>query len=281
MPEGSAVEVPGTEPLAAVDRWLAAAAEAPERAGVFVDFDGTLAPIVDDPAAAAAHPEAARLLGRLSGRWGRVAVVSGRPAAFLQAQLAGCGATELVGLYGLEAVGGATPEIRTDPAAQPWRAAVATAASRAELGAPVGASVERKGLTVTLHYRGVPSGQPWAEETAAALERLTGLVAHRGKMSVELRPPIAVDKGTAVRDLAGGLSAVFFAGDDLGDLPAFAELARMREAGARTLGVAVAGAETPPAVVAAADAAVEGTGGVIEVLERLAAGGARGHRPLS
>ncbi|HKY77361.1 MAG TPA: trehalose-phosphatase, partial [Acidimicrobiia bacterium] len=66
---------------------LAALANDPSQAAVIVDFDGTLAPIVDDPPAATALPEAAATLDRLASCFGRVAVVSGRPVAFLRDQL--------------------------------------------------------------------------------------------------------------------------------------------------------------------------------------------------
>ena len=81
--------------------WQARAADAPLRAGVFVDFDGTLAPIVADPVTASPHPAVAGLLAGLSRKWGRVVVISGRPVEFLLSHLAGAGRTQLYGLYGL------------------------------------------------------------------------------------------------------------------------------------------------------------------------------------
>jgi trehalose 6-phosphate phosphatase len=236
---------------------------------VFVDFDGTLAPIVDDPAVAAPHPDAPGILERLSRRYGRVVVVSGRPVGYLARHLADAGAAELFGLYGLERSRGGSARVETDAEAEAWRAPVAEAAEAAESSAPPGVMVERKGLTVTLHYRAAPDRKAWVDREADRLAASTGLQAHGGKMSVELRPPVSIDKGTVVRDLGTGLSAVFFAGDDRGDLPAFAALARLRAAGAETLGVAAGGPETPPDVAEAADLVVDGPAGVIEVLRRL------------
>jgi trehalose 6-phosphate phosphatase len=237
--------------------------------GIYVDYDGTLAPIVDDPARAVPIPGAADLLRTLSERWGRLVVISGRPVAYLVANLAGAGSTELFGLYGLERARGDSAEVDTDAEAEEWRNLVDQAAVSAEKAAPPGVTVERKGLTVTLHYRQAPDQAGWVAETAGRLQAETGLAAHRGKMSVELRPPVAIDKGTVVRDLSVGLSAVLYAGDDLGDLPAFAELARLRKCGVETLGVASGGAETPPEVTAAADIVVDGPGGVADLLRRL------------
>ena len=81
------------------------------------------------------------------------------------------------------------------------------------------------------------------------------------------------------RTAAGGRAAAGF-GDDLGDLPAFAELARLRsEDGVATVGVAVIDEETSPEVAASADLAVDGPEGALAVLDWLAsapAGGAGG-----
>jgi trehalose 6-phosphate phosphatase len=238
---------------------------------VFVDFDGTLAAIVEDPAAARPHDRAVEVLGQLARRWGRVAVVSGRPAGFLLEHLSGSGSTEFHGLYGMERAVSGAGEIETHPDAEPWREAVASAAAAAEasLGA---AMVERKGLTVTLHYRSEPDLRETVEDVGADLSDRYGLVGHPGKMSTELRPPVAVDKGTVVRHLAAGLAAIAFAGDDLGDLPALEAIAALRAEGAATLSIASGGAETPPEVVRAADVTVDGPDGVIEVLRQLAAG---------
>lgn len=236
---------------------------------MFVDFDGTLSPIVSDPASAAPHPDAATLLARLSERWGRVVVVSGRPVSYLLSHLSAAGRTRLYGLYGLEQASAGSGDTRVDPEAEAWRRAVAEAAEVAEREAPAGIHVERKGLTVTIHYRNAPERAGWVEQLAAEMGERTGLAAHSGKMSVELRPPVQVDKGTVVRDLASGLTAVFFAGDDLGDLPAFAELRRLRAAGVTTLSMASGGDETPAEVLDAADVVVEGPDGVVQALEEL------------
>lgn len=227
---------------------------------------------MDDPAAARPHDDAVSVLAVLAARWGTVAVVSGRPAAFLAEHLTGAGRTQYLGLYGLERVTGAARTVATDPAAEQWRDAVASAAVEAQAVVPAGVVVERKGLTVTLHYRAVPERSGDVERLAGDLARARRLVAHPGKMSVELRPPVKVDKGTVLSDLAGGLTAVAFAGDDVGDLPAFAALERLRAAGVTTLSVASGGPETPPEVIDAADVAVEGPDGILAVLRRLSEG---------
>jgi trehalose 6-phosphate phosphatase len=236
---------------------------------VFLDFDGTLAPIVEDFDRAEAYPETVPRLARLASRFALVAVISGRPVAYLVSRLAGAGNTELVGLYGMERTQAGTGAISVSPSASVWRPALATAADDAEAAAPAGVIVERKGLATTLHYRQAPEQASWAEAIAARLVSQLGLVAHPGKMSIELRPPVATDKGTVVAELAAGLDAVCFVGDDVGDLPAFSALTRLRTLGVATLAVAVEARETPPQVVAAADLTVDGPAGVARLLDSL------------
>ena len=244
---------------------------APDTAGVFFDFDGTLAPIVESPQEARALPGSRELLVRLAARYGRVAVISGRPVAFLSAQLGGLApGPELVGLYGLERLAAGRQPGPPDPELARWQATVSAAAGRADAAAPAGVGVEHKGLAVTLHYRQAPEFAGWAADFAVAEAARSGLEAHPGKMSWELRPPVPTDKGTVVTELAGGLQAVCFVGDDVGDLPAFAALRRLAGSGVATLAVAAAGPETPDEVLGAADMVVDGPPGVVALLETLA-----------
>ncbi len=240
---------------------------------MFLDFDGTLAPIVDTPAQARPLPGSGEVLAGLAARYRRVAVISGRPVAFLSQQLgAEAGPVELIGLYGLERVAGGH-RLPPDPDVARWQSVIAAAAERAEATAPAGVQVEPKGLAVTLHFRGAPEAETWAAEVAQAEATRSGLEAQPGKMSWELRPPVPTDKGTVVAELAVGLAAVCFAGDDNGDLPAFEALGRLGAAGVATLAVAVVGPETPAAVLAAADMAVDGPAGLLSLLQRLAGPG--------
>ena len=246
---------------------LAPLRAAPGRSGVICDFDGTLAPIVDDPAVARPRPGAVELLHRLADRYATVAVVSGRPVAFLAQHLglAAGGRLKAVGLYGLEPWGGEAPgDVGTR-----WRPVVAEVAAAAEAAAPPGVLVERKGLTVTVHYRTAPEAEAWAGRFAAEQAARTGLVVHPARRSEELRPPVAVDKGTAVAGLVAGLGAACFLGDDQGDLPAFEALDALAATGASVVKVAVASGEAPRALLAAADVVVDGPEGVVELLASL------------
>ena len=160
---------------------------------MFSDFDGTPAPIVEAPAAARPLPGVVEALGDLARRYGRVGVISGRPAAFLQTHLGGQGLF-LSGLYGLELVE-EDGDVRVVDEAEGWRTVVEEVACAAEAGLPPGVSVERKGLSVTVHHRLDPSQEPaskaWADEQA----RATGLVVHPARMSFELRPPVLDQEG--------------------------------------------------------------------------------------
>ena len=79
-------------------------------------------------------------------------------------------------------------------------------------------------------------------------------------MSFELHPPVTVDKGTAVHALTSAVEeveSVLFAGDDVGDLAAFASVGELGERGLRTVRVAVVSAETDPRVVDASDLSID------------------------
>jgi trehalose 6-phosphate phosphatase len=239
--------------------------------GIFLDFDGTLAPTVAVPDEARPLPGVASTLGRLALRYRRVAVISGRPLAYLAEHLGeGAGAVEFVGLYGLERQVGSGSPVVTESEARRWQATVDAVVVAAQAAAPAGLRVERKGLAVTLHFREAPELAGWTADFAAEQEAASGLTAHPGKQSWELRPPGPTDKGTVVEELASGLRAACFVGDDMGDLPAFAALARLRVAGVDTLSVAVGGAETPAEVLTAGDVVVPGPAGVLALLDALA-----------
>lgn len=131
--------------------------------------------------------------------------------------------------------------------------------------------VEPKGLTVTVHWRQAPQAEPWAVAVAAAESERTGLQAHPGRLSCELRPPVGMDKGVATRRLVEGCSAACYLGDDLGDLPAFAALDELAdESGMSTVSVAVVDDESAPVVSDAATITVSGTGEALALLDWLA-----------
>ena len=251
-----------------LDRLIAPFLADPASAAVLTDFDGTLSPIVDDPGAARPLPGAVEALEACARRDARAGVISGRPVAYLVEQL---GTSLLLsGLYGLEVV--EHGEQREHPDAAQWRVVVDDVADRAEAKGPSGMRVERKGLSLTLHFRTAPDLEPAVRAFAAAEAERTSLVVRAAKASVELHPPVAADKGTALEEVATGMAAVCFLGDDVGDLPAFDGLDRLAAVGVYTMRVAVRTEEAPAEMLERADLVVDGPEGALAVLQRLATG---------
>ena len=238
-------------------------------AGVFSDFDGTLSAIVDDPAEARPLAGAVDVLARLARTFRMVAVVSGRPGAFLAEHLGGLGVA-LHGLYGLEPVD-AAGDVRCRPEARHWMGIVDQVATRAEKELPPEVGVERKGVSVAVHYRQHPDHEHLARRWAEAAASATGLLLHPARMSVELRPPLPHDKGLVVAELAAGLTHACFLGDDVGDLAAFDAMDALHRGGVTTAKVAVVSDELAPEMRQRADLVVEGPAGALALLEDVAA----------
>jgi trehalose 6-phosphate phosphatase len=239
----------------------------PSQAGIFVDYDGTLSEIVDDPAHARPRPGAAEALDALARRFARVAVLSGRPVDFLATWFGP--EVMLSGLYGLETI---VHGLRLDhPLGGVWREVVDDVALQSLSRGPDGMRVEAKGLSLTLHYRGRPEREPevraWAEQQAAR----SGLELRAARASFELHPPIAVDKGSSLVELADDLDAVCFIGDDVGDLPAFDALDTLTGRGVHAVRVGVRSAEMSAELLARADVVVDGPAGVLELLQAVLA----------
>ena len=245
---------------------------------VLFDFDGTLSEIVDEPSAARPRPGVVDELSALVGSYLRLGVISGRPVSFLVEHMAD--GLYLSGLYGLEeSVDGATS---TPVEVERWgpvvAAAVADLGSLMSAGDLVGTEVEDKGLSVTVHYRRRPDRGEAVVDIARRVAGERGLDLRAARMSVELHPPVPTDKGHVVRRLVEGLDGcdrVMFVGDDVGDLPAFEELGRLRQEGLTTLAVAVASSEMDPRVHDAADLVISADQ-VGLLLSELRAGAAHG-----
>ncbi len=238
----------------------------PGRAGVFCDFDGTLAEIIDVAEDAEPVDGAVDALCALADTYATVAVISGRPAKFLQRYLDGKGLI-LSGLYGLESVEDGQVHIATE--ARRWQPVVEELANRARHDAPAGLTLEPKGLSLTLHFRTAPeladAARAWVDQQADA----TGLIVSPGRRSYELRPPVTMSKGTVVAEAAKDLGAACFLGDDHGDLTAFDALDDLDGAGVTTLRVAVRSEESPPELLERADLIVDGPSAVVRLLRRL------------
>ena len=237
----------------------------PARAGIFSDFDGTLSPIVADPALAEPLAGIPELLGELARRYQVVAVVSGRPVAFLAARLPA--SILLAGLYGLEVQHHG--EYQVDPEAERWREAVSATAARLRAAAPSGVLVEPKGLSVTCHYRANPALGSQVTALAGEVAAATGLVVRAGRKSVELPPPVRTDKGSVIAKWAAPVGAACYLGDDTGDLAAFRALDQLAARGIGTARIAVRSDEAPAELLHAADLTVDAPEGAAALLRTL------------
>lgn len=237
----------------------------PERAALFTDFDGTLSEVVVDPGQARPRPGVVESLSALAQRLGRVALVSGRPVEFL-AEHVSDPAVELVGQYGLEGRRGG--DRWEHPEADRWRGHVDHLADRARAELPSVITVEPKGMAMTLHFRGAPTAEEAVMTWAA---RNSGdFVVRPARRSVELHPPIEIDKGVVVLELADGFDPVAFLGDDIGDLPAFRALGILRGRGVTVARVVVSSAEVPEQLLVEADDVVAGPEAMAALLRGLA-----------
>lgn len=245
----------------------------PASTGLMLDYDGTLSEIVDRPDRAHPAEGAKELLEQLGRTYALVALVSGRSASQLLDWL-GDG-VEIWGLHGAERTEGG--RVVLSERARPFEALMRRvyADARTAFGelAPSGALLEDKGVMLTLHYRRAPD--PEVREAlralAARLAAAHGLVVAEGKMSFELRPPVAFTKADVVRDLPGrlGLRTVAFAGDDVVDLPAFDALDELAAGGLTVVRIAVDSDEAPAELIERADVVVRGPEGMIAMLRRL------------
>jgi trehalose 6-phosphate phosphatase len=142
----------------------------------------------------------------------------------------------------------------------------------AAAGDDPGVWIEDKRLSLVVHTRRAadPAGALAAlRAPVTALCEELGLECHDGKLVLEVRLP-GFDKGAALRALVAetGPRQVLYAGDDVGDLPAFAEIARLRAEGLAAWSIAAASAELPE-LSQAADISVSGPAGVVELLVQL------------
>ena len=254
---------------AAVASFLDAVRSDPQRAAVLTDFDGTLSPIVEDPAGARPLPDAPVVLAAIAERVGRAAVISGRPVQYLIDALGAAADSGLVlsGSYGLERYENGMRAVHDEALA--WVPAVEALADLADAQAPDGVYVERKGLSVTIHVRPAPEHLEWARQWATAQSHDSGLALHGARMSFELRPPVRIDKGTIAAELISGRDTACFLGDDVGDLPAFDALDRAEAEGVQVLRVGVQSTEVPADLAARADVMVPGPEGALGFLRSL------------
>jgi trehalose 6-phosphate phosphatase len=266
--------VPG--PTATLEELLRPLKQDPPGSAVLLDVDGVLAPIVQHPDDAHMPETTRRPLIEVAKRYGVVACVSGRRASDAR-RIVALGSIAYLGSHGSEVLqpGSITPEL--DGELQAWTRRVQTF-SREAFGDDLRrlrVRLEDKEAIAAFHWRGVPDDQEAqaAVEAVAKAAEEAGFVAHWGKKVLEIRPPVRIDKGAGIvhlladRDLTAGL----YVGDDVTDLDAFRGLGELVERGrlGHAVRVGVRSDEGPPQLEEEADAMVEGTDGVRDLLQSL------------
>jgi trehalose 6-phosphate phosphatase len=260
----------------ALERCRATLSEQPS--GLLTDIDGTISLIAPTPEAASVGEEAKTALERLSARLDVVGVVTGRSAPDAESMV-GVPAMLYIGNHGLEArSNGATI---VNPEAAVVSGEISAALAAVELAAPGfdvtdGIIYENKGVTGSIHYRLAPDPEAAHRE----LLRLTameatkrGLEVTEGRMVIELRPKLPINKGTALTRVVeqSGLKGIVFFGDDVTDIDGFRAVSRLRAAGLVVgVNVAVVAPESDPAVALAADVAIHGVECCVQFLSALA-----------
>jgi trehalose 6-phosphate phosphatase len=257
---------------------MAAMIEHPTDTLLALDFDGTLAPIVEDPELAYADPEAVAALARLGGLLGWTVLITGRPAAVAVRlggfrDRAGLESLIVLGQYGFERWDAATDTFRLP--AEPDAIAVVKDEIRSVLEAydATAARIEHKGRAIAVHTRSLDDPIETLRRLNAPLAELArrhGLVVEPGRHVLEIRAP-GMDKGKTLRSIVAETAArqVIFAGDDLGDLPAFQAVQQLRDQGVPGLLVCSASTEEK-ALEELSDLLVDGPAGVAAWLTALA-----------
>jgi trehalose 6-phosphate phosphatase len=180
------------------------------------DYDGTLAPIVEDRARASMRPETRALL-RATALLYPCAVVSGRTRADVAERVSDVPLVAVVGCHGAEAGFGPLDRALARQVAA-WRGALEQALRGCE-----GIEIEDKRFGIALHYRGAPSRRDAERRALAAAEALDGAVVFGGHAVVNVVPEDAPTKGDAIRELCERLRArvALYVGDDRTDEEAF------------------------------------------------------------
>lgn len=266
-----------THTLETLAQALRPLSEARRRAAVLCDVDGTLSQIVERSDQAHVPEKTSRLLGSLGRRYALVACVSGRSATDAR-RLVGVGSIAYVGAHGAELLAAGESHSEVLPAFASWRDPVrrfATKQDTKELRL-LRIRLEDKGPIMAFHWRGAPDEDAARTrlEAIAQEAEAAGLNGHWGRKVLEIRPPVRVDKGQAIRELVrrSGVSAALFGGDDATDLDGFDALDTLTADGTLELAVkiGVRSDEGPRGIVERADLVVDGVAGFAQVLELLA-----------
>ncbi len=244
--------------------------------GLVFDIDGTLSPIAPTSEAAQLYPGVVPLLEQ-ARQHAHVAIMTGRAIDDGAAKVNVEGLT-YIGTHGLEWSDGL-----------PWLHPVQIAPGALEFVEPgkhlldlvelhlsdlPGVRIQRKRIGGAIHYRLSPHPQRARQRILSLLEepaRQINMSLSEGKRIVEVRAPLAVDKGQALRRFVEhfSLQGVIFAGDDRTDLDAVLEIGKLRQEGITALAIVVQHPDSLPVLLEHADVVVQEVDGMVELLREI------------
>lgn len=241
--------------------------------GLFTDVDGTISPIAPTPAQAKVSPLCRHYLARLADQLALVSVISGRAATEVK-NMVDIDSVVYIGNHGLERWLKDSPE--PAPELQGYHEVIQDVIEQlTPLLAGEGIVIENKGITASIHYRLSPdplSARRFILNTLENLPQTSRLQMIQDRMSIDLLPPLAANKGTAVRELIGeyALRGGICLGDDFTDMQAFKAVhAASQERDFRGIAIAVVSEEIPENLIAEADYTLNGVSDVERFLRWL------------
>lgn len=244
--------------------------------GIVFDIDGTLSPIAPTPDEAQLFPGVVSLLEELHKK-AHIAILTGR-AIDNGAKMVNMDGLTYIGSHGLEWSEGLPwlHPVRVVPGATEYIESVKKLLDLAhqQLAQQPGITVEYKGIGGTIHYRLAPDPEQARQMILSLLEKpaqQANLYLNEGKRAVEVRVPLKINKGQALRQFSQqwNLQGIVFAGDDRTDLDAILEIDPLREEGKAALGVVVEHLDTLPELLQYADIVVQEVEGMVKLLHEI------------
>lgn len=244
--------------------------------GLAFDIDGTLSPIAPTPDEASIYPGVLPLLEQAQ-KYAHIAILTGRSIDDGASKINLDGLT-YIGTHGLEWSEGLpwlhpveiTPEVLNYYEQGKYLLDLV----EQHLSELPGVIVQRKRIGGSIHYRLALDPVETRQKLLSLLEQpaqQVNMSLSEGKLIVEIRVPLPVHKGQAVRQFVQryNLNAIVFAGDDRTDLDAVTEMIRMRKEGIAALSIVVQHHDTLPELLAQADIVVQEVPGMVELLREM------------
>lgn len=248
----------------------------PDKSVILLDLDGTLAPIVPQPGDVAVPPSISRMIRELSHSYMAVGIVSGRTANEAR-RIVGNAELAYIGNHGFETMVPGHALVVCEEA-QPWLDKIHELVQSGSVEGMTEAGVwrENKAATLSYHYRRAADSDTalqYIRNTIVPMAEKLGLVVSEGRMVVEIKPPVEINKGVSVGHLLDRLGArrAIYIGDDTTDIDALKELRkRKRRKDSVMVGVGVISREMPDKLPNYCDLMVARVNGVEALLEILA-----------